>query len=457
MRERIDLNTPATLEIFDNGKRARVKARILRTGKFTSGVNGHTFTIEMKHLVNTKNNYNGRLKEYVKSIFKEPLPDYELQEVQMAPTCVEHKIDDDYVVGRIVGNLFLEDDPFTKTVWLCANLEVLGSENVEKVKDGRRKAVSINFNTETCILDEVSFVAEGAIPDACILSATKPQNETVYTADPEINALLSKINKLDESIDNRYLTIAKLRKETDLLDKRIVFTKKLQSLVKTCQLTKADMKRVLRTVDENASEDTLQTVTAVLSKLPKCVDTRPHKYNIDDFLFREYLMEKKELTTDEVLRELNKSVLKSAQFKKEHKNSDKYEVEASGHEKMEHKVEHEQKHAHGDEHEVVLKHEHLEHLKSLLKAGKHDEAHAYLCSMSEHMEDEEVAEVDSKEAEKMEHHKHKKHAELKEHEDELEKERKEKAELKAKLDETNAQLSALTGALSKIINKGEQK
>ena len=456
MRQRIDLNTPATLEIFDDGSRARVKARVLRTGRFTSGVNGKTFDITMKHLIQTKNNYNGRLKEYVKSLFKDDLPDYELQEVQLAPTCVEHQISDEFVVGRIIGNLFLEDDPITKTTWLCANLEVLGRENVEKVRDGRRKAVSINFNTETCVLDEISFVAEGAIPDACILSANKPEITEIvkYSENKEVNALLNKINKLDESIDNRYLEIAKLRKETAQLDKRIMISNKLQHLVKKCQLTKADMKRIMWTVDKNASEETLQTVNAVLSKLPKCVDTRVHKYNVDDFKLREYLMDKKELTTSEVLAQLNKVALQSsAQFSHKYENN-KDQLEASKHGSLDKQVSEEQSHEHSDKHEIKLSKEHLEHLKKMLKDGKNDDAHAYLCSMSEGENLEDTID-DKHEDKKLKHEKEKKHAELKKHEEELDNERKEKAELKAQLDSTNAQLSALTGALNKILNKGE--
>lgn len=456
MRQRIDLNTPETLEIFDDGNRAKVKARILRTGKFTSGINGHTFEITIQHLIKVKNNYNGKLKEYVKSLFNATLPEYELQEVQMAPTCVEHKIDDEFVVGRIVGKLTLEDDSITKTTWLCAMLEVLGRENVEKVKDGRRKAVSINFNTETCELDEISFVAQGAIPDACVMSASKMMESPIYTENLEINAVLKRINELETSIDNRYLSIAKLRKETTFLDNKISFTNKLQSLVKKCQLTKTDMKRIINTIDNDVSEDTLKTVTAVLSKLPKCVDTRRNKYNLDDFDLREYLMNsKKELTTDEVLAKLHQSTIAKLKGDRYH---DKYIVEASGHDNIERKMEKEINHAHGEEHQIMLKHEHIEHLKHLIKSGKHDEAHTYLCALSDNNipeSEEEVEELVSHEAKEMENHKSKKHVEMKKHEDELEKEKKEKAELKSQLDQTNAQLSALTGALNKVLNKGE--
>ena len=440
MKQRINLNTPTTLEIFDNGERAHVVARVLRQGTFTSGMNGATFKITTDDLIQIKNHYNGRFKEYVKSIFQDKLPEYDIEGVQFLPNCIEHQVNDEHVVGRIIGNLWLEDDKITQAVWLHAKIEVLGKENVDKLKDGRRKAVSINFNTETYELQEISFVAYGAVPDACILSAS---NSSENLSEPNTNtqALFNRINKLDDSIDNHYKKIQKTRQEIEIIDKQIAFENKLQSLVKTCQLTKADMNRIISSVGDVSSLETLDTVIAVLSRLPKCVDTRPHKYVVNDSKLREYLMNKKELTTDEVLAQLNQvASTHNAQFTSEHvKKASEPEVD----------------HANSEKHDIKLSKADHKHLKALMSEKKYHEANEYLCSLSEDDETENGETHANKKLKKAEK-KAAKRAKLKEHEENMEKDKKEKAELKAQLDHANAQLSSLTTALNNVVNK-EQK
>lgn len=289
----MDINAPRTLKVYDGGNRATVECRMLRPGKFTSGVNGITFDITNDHLILARNHYNNKLLEYVKDIFREPLSDYELQHVQMAPVGTEHEIHQDAIKGRIVGKVWIDEDTQKKVNWLWSKLEILGAENVRKIQDGTFKATSINFNIKTGEIMEVSFVFKPAIEDSCVFSAVSPENAGLSHPESEkvkLNLLVTKVNQTIDLIDKTDTDIAKLSKKVEQKRYRAEFADRLQGMVKSGKITRAEMKYTLAAVPEGISPDALQGIAAAFSGL-SCRATRGRLYSVSDEFFKELIMD----------------------------------------------------------------------------------------------------------------------------------------------------------------------
>jgi len=460
----IQFNTPTTLKVLDGGNRAHVKARILRAGTFTSGVNGITFKITNEDVIKTKDAYNGKFKEFVKNLFRGKEPLYNEDLIQLDPVCCEHRVDDEYVAGRIIGKLFIENDDTDKISWLCANLEVLGKENVDKVIDGRRKAVSINFNTETHELIEVSFVAHGAVSGACIMSGVeldsfilkKPLQNNLdgVKSSNDVICMLNALDSVEDDINSCTDEIERLEQEISTIDKRIEFKNKLQNCVKQAKLSKADMKRILYKVGDNPSIEVMDVVYNTISCLPKSVDTNLHRYSIDDKPFKEFLMsikEQKEPTTDELLAQLNK--FSSNNVNQPETIKDIVESTYAQFSKVESTATNTPTVETNDK--VILSNEDIDTLQCMLKDGKHTEASDFIASFKKSDDapksKDETMEC-SKETKGDVKDKKAKEEELKAKKEKLKKKKEKKAKLKAELKQSNAQLSALQSALGVALN-----
>lgn len=282
-----NINEPKTLKVYDNGARATVICRMLRPGKFTSGVNGVTFNITNEHLIKARNHYNNKLMEYVKDIFRKPLTENELQEVQMSPVGAEHEIHQDAIKGRIIGKTWIDEDKGVN--WLYATLEILGEENVKKVQNGIYKSTSINFNTETGEITELSFVFMPAISDSCILSGANNNMSVLNDALIKMQATTSKIDEQNKIIDNSYNEVAQLRAEIDNLNLRVNFADRLQGLVKSGKISRAEMKRTLSTLPNVANQAALKSVIAAFSGLGVRAK-RGRYYSSDESFFKELIM-----------------------------------------------------------------------------------------------------------------------------------------------------------------------
>lgn len=282
-----NINEPKTLKIFDGGARATVICRMLRPGKFTSGVNGVTFNITNAHLIKARNHYNNKLAEYVKDIFRKPLMESELESVQMSPVGAEHEIHQSAIKGRIIGKTWIDEDNGTN--WLYATLEILGTDNVQKVKNGTYKSTSINFNTETGEITELSFVFLPAISDSCILSGAT-NNYTIFNdAVIKMRVTTDKIDETNKLIDNKHDELAQLRADIENLNSRARFADQLQGMVKSGKISRAEMKRTLMTLPTDANQAAFKGVIAAFTGLGTRAK-RGRFYSSDDTFFKELIM-----------------------------------------------------------------------------------------------------------------------------------------------------------------------
>jgi hypothetical protein len=96
-----------------------------------------------------------------------------LKDVEAIPNQKDHQQTVDNTVGHVVGEYELlegEGGPY-----LFANLRVKGKENVEKVKKRLWSKVSIGFDPKTHKSYEISWVVNGAIPNAQNISFSAEQ------------------------------------------------------------------------------------------------------------------------------------------------------------------------------------------------------------------------------------------------------------------------------------------
>lgn len=301
----LNINEPKTLKIYDNGERATVICRMLRPGRFTSGISGKTFDITIDHLKLARAHYNGKLREYVKDIFRRELSEDELEIVQMSPVSAEHETHLDVIKGRIIGQVWIEEDHVTKKTWLMATLEILGAENVKKVQDGTYKSTSINFNTRTGEITELSFVFKPAIDDSCILSGNTPLSATKNQVLQLQTIVLSKENEYKNKIkevDSANETVAQLREKIENAENLISFKGKLQGLVRAGKISKAEMKHIL-TATTNQDMAVFSGVTAALSSL----ETRAKRgkiYSTDDSFLKNLVTQGDNKVSTEAIKEV---------------------------------------------------------------------------------------------------------------------------------------------------------
>lgn len=442
----LNINQPQTLKVYDDGNRATVICRMLRPGRFTSGVNGKTFDITIDHLKLARSHYNGKLKEYIKDKFRRELSDDELEIVQMAPVGMEHEINQGIVKGRIIGEVWIEKDDVTGKTWLMGTLEILGKDNVEKVQNGTYKTTSINFNTKTGEITELSFVFKPAIDDSCILSGVTPAsiiNNDMGKMQEAVMECKKKYTDCINYIDKTENSVAQLRKQIEDMNYRAEFSDKLQGLVKSGKISKVEMKHIL-TSSENITDSAMFSGVATMLSNLNVRAKRGRMYSTDDAFF-------KELISNGVSKVDNNKIQEMAEAIKA-RLTGKTNGNAAFSGGVADKAKKEIDHTQSKDHKIALKdsEEYKQH-KAHLKAKGDKEGLKSLCRMAGDTEEDETDDKEkSKEGAKLA-------GEIKELQDqlaakvtELETLKTEAAKFKADLDEANVQLKASTMAMETL-------
>ncbi len=197
---------------------------------------------------------------------------------------VDHNLDTvEALKGRVKGKLWLEEGN-TEMPQLWGNLKVIGEENVFKVDEGLYHKVSVTFNGKTKKLREVSFVGEGACPRARV------QDESLHEA-----ILLSGTNILDkkeivtENGDDRLQLISLVHKglreiDTQLirLEQRKEVTVELRTLMAEGKvLPKFYRNGLVEEVMSLESHNDRRECLRLMSKLAPQVDYAVHTNNVN--------------------------------------------------------------------------------------------------------------------------------------------------------------------------------
>lgn len=140
-----------------------VKTLILYPYFVEADANGNSFDIKKEDVQAIHDNYNKTVK-FKWTKLQKLGKDIPLKHVETVANLLDHDPKALNVVGRVIGELEILErggDPY-----LFATVRVKGTENVERVKDGRFSQVSIGFDPSTHELAEISWVVNGAIPGA---------------------------------------------------------------------------------------------------------------------------------------------------------------------------------------------------------------------------------------------------------------------------------------------------
>ena len=133
------------------------RALLCYTGKFDS-MDGEV-EITPDHLKRLVENHNARLKALGSQV---KITDY-------PPVQLDHSTSAEHTVGRLVGPLEL--GTHDGQVAMFGHLRILGSDNLERVNDGRWSNLSIGADLDSGELQEISITPFPAARKACLLSA----------------------------------------------------------------------------------------------------------------------------------------------------------------------------------------------------------------------------------------------------------------------------------------------
>jgi hypothetical protein len=196
-------NQSLTHKKIDN-KSLDVKVLVLYPYYVEADANGNSFDIKENDVRAIYNKHNKNVNTLWNRITKlgKKLP---LNEIEALPNQKDHQQGVDHTVGHVVGEFELvegEGGPF-----LFANLRVKGEENITKVEDGRFKKVSIGFDPKTHESFEISWVVNGAIPNAQNISFSDggtllSKKETAYNLNNLINLKSNLLSKYEINIKN---------------------------------------------------------------------------------------------------------------------------------------------------------------------------------------------------------------------------------------------------------------
>jgi hypothetical protein len=401
-----------------NENEAEVTARLLYPGEFTSGISNKTFPVNENDIIQIKEKYNSRVKRLFNQVKSNPIHNEEL--IEIAPIQFDHDLNPERITGKVVGKLWTEE--YNGSIALYSRLRIVGKSSVDRVERGLYKNVSINFNTKTHFLNEVSIVTYGAVDDALMLSKANGDDNIAFI---EARNSLSHFQGLIKSNNEE---IRSLREESTRIKDVAKFSRKLQGLVRDGHLTLAMKKSILRDMDIVDNESARQAVSAMFSKMPRVIHDRPSSRS--DNLVEELLMTDKNSQRAEILKKFNARVLSktgkgNAQF-------------SSG---IEGKINKEQSHIKA-EHEVIIARSSGNELKRLLSLGDIEGAKNVANAM--------FKKEGEKEEEKIELAADKESKKKDEEAEKLEKEAKKKEDENA---EYTRQLEAAFVKLSKFLDK----
>jgi hypothetical protein len=206
-----------------------VNIHMLHTGSFTD-MNGTDVEVTKETLGKLRDTYNKMTREaYL--IDKELSPTVALQDIEQydnrnAPNQVNHSTWDAWdTVGNVIGLFDVQE--LSGKYYLLGKVRVKGEDNVRRVKDGRWRNVSIQYNPETYEFVEISWVTFGAAGDARHLMSM-----------PHLNIAS---NQMLHHFQDTIATIQQKQNEIAILDKEIAVTQKLMALIHKGSITRAQM------------------------------------------------------------------------------------------------------------------------------------------------------------------------------------------------------------------------
>lgn len=401
-----------------------VRAIMCRTGNWTDG-SGTEVTITEEMLAKLIENYNREVqqeyqkikankKDSIGKIVLEKLlgkkqSSFTINDITLLPICQEHDVNQDKVVGRVIGLLELvrNGDAFE----MHGNLFISTKKNVEQVTGGLFNQVSISFYPEIHKMEEISFTVYGAVEGSQIIKMSKfgikPNSKILSRSIQECNLKLSKIDEEIKQIDTQLL---KLKRE-QIVDKQVFG---LVALGKVYPRDKKMLKEKLFSMSSDFDRDVL---LSVIKSLPNAIDFRVYNKNRNAFKMEELLMSK----------EINKVTSSAEEIAKEVANilkNDKTLLEPQENVSL-------KKAENTTEEEAHFTREHAKDLVSKLNEGKFDEVRDYLCKFAEDSEETAVQEAMSKPQEQQEE------------EAKLNKEREGKEEFKRSITSTISELMKL--------------
>lgn len=165
-----------------------------------------------------------------------------LKDIEAIPNQKNHDQNVDSTVGHVVGEYeLLEADGGP---YLFANLRVKGKENVYKVKKGLWKKVSIGFDPKTHKSFEISWVMNGAIPDAQNISFSQASNIKKLSKEYNFNNIVTLKSILLSKYENNINLIRD--KEIDLEIENMLINLKINSKILPVQVVRVreDLKKI---------------------------------------------------------------------------------------------------------------------------------------------------------------------------------------------------------------------
>lgn len=226
-------------------------AILVHVGEFMSGDGPISFDEERIHSV--IDNHNAQINKLAKEyggFEKMPLGAF-------PPILDQHEQDsNNRIIGRLAALLSFEkrDIPKVGKNIPCATTQItfLGSDTVEKVKDGRIYHLSIGINEDDNTLGEVSVVIEPAAPGAMLLSKNKTKSklrgEVRMSKKKNLEAKklrLSKLTALKSLLDESSSKLEKTKSMVKLTQKKGQVSIRLSGLMRAGKMTPAEYKNVL--------------------------------------------------------------------------------------------------------------------------------------------------------------------------------------------------------------------
>lgn len=217
----------------DDNSELDVRIMALCPGNYTD-MNGTEVEITSETIYNLYNTYNEDTKklfekdqELTPKIAKDGLENFDNRN---APNQLDH--DDGTVLktaGHVIGLMQIED---VKGIpYLFCTVRVKGKENVEPVKDGRRRNISLAYQLGTWKFGEISWVVKGAAVEArAIFSESNAKNKK-----PNNNLSVDFIEKFATIQQTENILLAKQQ----ALENELIIKKRLIALCRTGKINRA--------------------------------------------------------------------------------------------------------------------------------------------------------------------------------------------------------------------------
>ncbi len=243
----IEKESPGTIDIT---------VQALHTGIFVD-MNGTEVIVNQEMIENICNTHNVSL-QILHDIDSETDPkvkDIKLADFEHrnAPNQIGHDASDPLkTVGHVIG--FMETKEINNKCYLFCKIRVKGEENIVKVRDGRFKNMSVQFNPETFEFVEISWVVKGAAYEAHAMMGKNQFNEKGVNN-----------NKISWNFSHTVDTIRSKRESITLMKKKLEATKHLVALSKTGLINMAQIRKIKPELEKfNNPEEVIKLLESVM-------------------------------------------------------------------------------------------------------------------------------------------------------------------------------------------------